>query len=79
MGMYYSDTHPDVEASLIKMMRDIPVWKKMEMLAQLNETGKMLALSGLRKRHPHSTEAEIQRRLAEMLLGKELAHSVFGE
>ena len=49
------------------------------MLAQLNETGQMLALSGLRQRHPQASQVELQRRLATLLLGEELAATVYGE
>lgn len=51
----------------------------MEMLAQLNETVRVLALSGLRSRYPRANEAELRRRLADLLLGKELADKVYGE
>ena len=39
---------------------------------------KALALSGLRERYPQATEAEIQRRLADRMLGEELAAEVYG-
>ena len=37
------------------------------------------ALAGLRRRYAGSTEAEIQRRLADILLGEDLARKVYGE
>ena len=51
----------------------------MEMLAQLNASAHRLALSGLRMRHPQAGEAELRRRLADLLLGEELARKVYGE
>ncbi len=37
-----------------------------------------LALAGLRNRHPQAGEAEIRRRLMDLLLGEELAAKVYG-
>lgn len=37
-----------------------------------------LALSGLRARHPEATPQELRRRLADLLLGPDLAAQVYG-
>ncbi|MCJ7623261.1 MAG: hypothetical protein MUO76_07140 [Anaerolineaceae bacterium] len=39
----------------------------------------LLALSGLRQRHPEASEGELHRRLASLLLGENLAREVYGE
>lgn len=72
------DTHPDVERVQIDLMRTTPVWRKMDLLAQLNQTARLFAISGLRRRHPQATEQEIRRRLADLILGAELAERVYG-
>jgi hypothetical protein len=74
-----SDTHPDMEALQIRLLREAPPWRKLEMLAQLNASAHLLALSGLRLRFPAAGEAELRRRLAGLLLGEELARKVYGE
>lgn len=51
----------------------------MEMLAGLNASARVLALSGLRSRHPGASQAELRRRLADLLLGEDLALKVYGE
>jgi hypothetical protein len=51
----------------------------MEMLASLNHAARELALAGLRRRYPHADETELHRRLADLLLGKELARHVDGD
>ena len=51
----------------------------MHMLAQLNASARILALTGLRSRYPNATETELRRRLADLLLGEELARKVYGE
>jgi len=72
------DTHPNAERVQIDLMRSTPVWRKMDLLAQLNQTARLFAVSGLRRRHPGATEQEIRRRLADLILGAELAERVYG-
>ncbi len=72
------DTHPDAERAQIELMRTAPVWRKMDLLAQLNQAARLFALSGLRRRYPRATEQEIRRRLADLILGAELAERVYG-
>lgn len=73
-----TDTHPRVARMQIDLMREAPVWRKMVLLEQMNRTVKILALSGLRQRHPHATEAALRRALADIMLGEELALKVYG-
>jgi hypothetical protein len=47
------------------------------MVSQLNQTMRTLALSGLRQRHPEATPQEL-RRLADLLLGPDLAARAYG-
>jgi len=63
---------------LIGMLRQAPPWRKLHMVAQLNQTVRTLALSGLRQRHPEATPQELRRRLADLLLGPDLAAQVYG-
>ena len=79
MSTLYSDTHPKVEALQIELWRQASPTRKMHMLAQLNASGHILALAGLRSRYPDATETELRRRLADILLGEELARKVYGE
>ena len=73
-----SDTHRDAERVQIELMRQAPPWRKLHLLGQLNQTVKLMALSGLRQRHSQATEEELRRRLADLLLGAELAAPVYG-
>ena len=79
MSALYSDTDPKVEALQIKMWRQASPTRKMHMLAQLNASVRILALAGLRSRFPNATETELRRRLADLILGEELARKVYGE
>ncbi len=79
MSTLFSDTAPAAEKVLVEMLRQAPVWRKMEMLAELNAAAQQVALAGLRRRHPQASEAELRRRLADLLLGEVLAAKVYGE
>ncbi len=79
MSVLYSDTHPKMEALQIQLWRQATPTRKMEMLAQLNASARTLALMGLRSRYPQASEAELRRRLADLLLGEELARKVYGD
>ena len=76
--MTLSDTPPHVQALLNEMMRRAPGWRKLEMMAELNASVRLLALSGLRSRHPNDTPEQLRRRLADMLLGPDLARRAYG-
>jgi hypothetical protein len=47
-------------------------------VGEMNRTVQALALAGLRQRHPDDTPAQRRRRLADLLLGPELAACVYG-
>ena len=79
MSSLYSDTHPKMEALQIQLWRQANPTRKMNMLAQLNSSARMLALTGLHSQYPQANEAELRRRLAGLLLGEELAQKVYGE
>ena len=79
MASYYSDTHPEMEALQIELLRTAPAWRKMEMLAELNSSARSLAMAGLRQRHPKASKAELRRQLADLLLGPDMARKIFAE
>jgi len=78
MSTPFSDTRPEAERVLIDLLRKAPAWRKLEMVGQMNQTVRELALSGLRQRHPNATPEELRRRLADLLLGPELAARAYG-
>lgn len=74
----HADTQQWAEDAQLQLFRQTPAWRKLEILADLNRGMLLLAESGLRARHPEATSAEIRRRLADMVLGPELAARVYG-
>jgi predicted component of type VI protein secretion system len=79
MSALFPDTHPKIEAMQIQMWRQASPTRKMEMLAQLNTSARLLAMTGLRSQYPQASESELRFKLASLLLGEELAGKVYGE
>jgi hypothetical protein len=73
-----TDTHPEAERILIRLLREVPVWRKLQMMGDLNRTANQLALEGLRDKYPQATDSELKRHLADLLLGPELAQKAYG-
>jgi hypothetical protein len=78
MSGLFPDTQPEVEQVLLQLLRQASPWRKLEMLGQMNETARTLAMSGLRQRYPEAISKELRRRLADLLLGSILAKQVYG-
>jgi len=78
MSALFPDTSPEAEAVLIRLLREAPPWRKLEMVGQLNAAVKTMMLIGLKERHPNDSPEMLRRRMADLLLGEELALKVFG-
>jgi hypothetical protein len=73
-----SDTTRETEALLFAYRRDAPAWEKWRRMIELNRAARWLAMAGLRRRYPDASEEEVRRRLADLLLGSDLATRVCG-
>ena len=78
MSALSSDTHSKMETLQIQLWRQASPTRKMQALAQLNASVRLLALTGLRSRFPNANETELRFKLAGLLLGDELAGKVYG-
>jgi hypothetical protein len=78
MTALHSDTNSKAERVQIELLRCAPAWRKIQMVAQLNETVRTLALSGLRQRNPDASPNELRRLLADLTLGAALAEKIYG-
>lgn len=67
MSALFPDTHPEAEKVQIELLRQAPVWRKLELVGQINEAVSIIALSGLRWRYPEDTAERLQRRLAYLM------------
>ena len=72
------DTSPEAERVLIELLRQAPAWRGLQLTDHMGATVRNLCLAGLRSRHPKASEAELQRRFADIHLGPELATKVNG-
>ena len=72
------DTDPAIERLQIEGMRQMPAWRKLAMVGHMNRLVRMLVLAGLRERHPDDSPAQCRRRLADLVLGPELASRALG-
>lgn len=72
------DTTPEAEAILFKLWREMPAWRKVKMMEDLNRTARQLTIAGIHRRHPNASPEEIKRRYASIILGEELATQVYG-
>jgi hypothetical protein len=73
-----TDTPPEIERLQLERLRQMPPWRKMALLGGMCQTVQTLATAGLRQRHPGDTPARLRRRLADLLLGPELAAEAYG-
>ena len=78
MTNLFPDTSHAAQQVLIELLRPLPAWRKLRMVADMNATVRVLALVGLRERFPEAGPAELHRRLADLLLGEELAAKADG-
>ena len=72
------DTSEDAEAVRIAIFRAMAPAQKIALVEDANHTARILALAGLRSRHPEATEKELHRRLFDLVLGPELAEKAYG-
>lgn len=78
MTSLFSDTSPEAEAVLLDLYRQASGPRKLAIVGELYATARQLMLGGLRERYPHAGETELRRRLADLLLGPELAEKAYG-
>jgi len=72
------DTDPEIEKLQIDGLRQMPPWRKMALVSSMNRMVRCLALAGLRQRYPDDSPAQRRRRLADLILGPDLAARAYG-
>lgn len=78
MATLSPDTDLTIERLQIESLRQMPAWRKLATVANMNRLVRALALAGLRERHPGDSPAQCQRRLADLVLGPELTTRALG-
>lgn len=73
-----TDTAPEIDELQIKYLRDMQPEQKLALVCDMSATVKILSITGLKARYPDDSLELIQRRLADLILGKSLAQKVYG-
>jgi hypothetical protein len=72
------DTDPEAEKVQLDILRRMPPWRKIQLVDEAIQTARLLAMAGLRDRHPNASPEELHRRFLGLWLGEELATTVYG-
>jgi len=72
------DTPRHIEEMQIRRLRAMPAWRKLALVGEMNRAVREMALAGLRQRYPGDAPELRQRRLATLVLGREVAARVYG-
>lgn len=75
---FLKDTHPEIEEYLIGRWRKAPAWEKIKQVNEMYFTLRLLALAGLKRRHPVLSEKELDKEIAKLFLGEELVCKIYG-
>src|SRR5256714_14578717 len=70
------DTSPETERVQLSIIARMPTWRKVEMIARLNEMLSALALEGLKQTYPGADEDVLRYRLDEIRIGANLAQQL---
>jgi len=73
-----TDTAPEAEAVRFERYRRMTPAEKVQRVVELTQSTCLLALAGLRARHPGADEPELLLRLAVLRLGAELVERAYG-
>jgi len=73
------DTSGDIEQRQIEAWRAMTPGQKLQLALQMTATVQQLALAGIRQRYPSVSPREEFLRLAQVVLGEELARKAYPE
>ena len=76
--MNQTDTSPEARQVLLDIYRKMSPAVKVRRIFGTYQTGKMLAMAGLRQLHPNATEKQIWLLWAKRHLGEKLFNEVYG-
>ena len=72
------DTDERTDRYLFERLRALPAWRKAEMVTAASRAAFELAMAGLRHRYPAASRAELRKRYAALVHGREVAMALFG-
>lgn len=77
--MKQKDTSDSARRILVQLNREKPISAKTMRIFGAYQTGKMLAMAGLRESHPDATDKQIWCLWAKRHLGEKLFNDVYGD
>jgi len=78
MAVLARDTSPEAERVLFELTRRQTSQERLLQVFALNRLGRELTLTGLKRRYPMASAEELRGRLAALLLGADLAKTIYG-
>ncbi len=78
MSYFCADTTPEVETRMIEGLRAMTPQQRLSQLPRFIAAQRRLRLAGLRQRYPDDPPELLRRRLADLLLGPDLAAKAYG-
>ena len=72
-----NDTSIDAEKAYLKLLREVPLWRKAAMVNSLTKACQELAIAGIRMRHPNASDMEIMMHLAALWIDREMMVRIF--
>lgn len=78
MPIAITDTTTDADAIMVALLRRTPVWRKLQLMGDLNRMTRSIALASLRQQQPALSDVALYRQLADCLLGEALALAAYG-
>ncbi len=73
-----ADTAPWAERLQFKFFREAPAWQKLQTAGNLTRWAISVSQAEIERRYPLASPSEVRRRLADKILGPELALRVYG-
>lgn len=73
----FDDTGAEVERVYIKLMSQLPVWKKIKIIDDLYLTGVSMATSSVHRQYSGINQSDVKKKVAEMFLGKDLSRKIY--
>jgi hypothetical protein len=77
--MNLKDTSQEAQRVQVEIYRRMTTAEKVRCIFDAYNTGRVLAMAGLRERYPGASEKKIRQMWAQEHLGKELFQQVYGE
>jgi hypothetical protein len=73
----FADTDEAAERRLIELTRQMPDEKKLRLVFSQVETGRQLAMAGLKNRYPQASPEELKKRYAALVLDRETVITIY--